>query len=362
MTTRVLIMAGGTGGHVYPALAVARALHERGAEVSWLGTRNGLEARVVPEAGFTIDYLDIGGLRGKGALGWALAPMRVTRAVRQALTILGRVQPDSVLGMGGFVTGPGGIAARLKRRPLAIHEQNAVAGLTNRLLAPMAQQVLAAFPRSLANAEVTGNPIRAEISALPAPAIRFTGRGERLRLLVIGGSLGAAALNETVPQAVAALAPEARPDVLHQTGRDKLDATLGHYAKAGVEADVRPYLDDMAAAYAWADLVVCRAGALTVSELAAAGVGSILVPFPYAVDDHQTRNATYLSDRGAAKLLPQSEMNAARLAALLEPLAVDAAGERRRLLAMAEAARGLARPEATARVAEVCLQLAGGNA
>lgn len=359
MSVRVLIMAGGTGGHVYPALAVARALTDAGADVRWLGTRQGIEARVVPAAGFAIDYLDIGGLRGKGILGWVLAPLRIARAVVQALAAVRRVRPGAVLGMGGFVTGPGGVAARLTGCPLAIHEQNAVAGLTNRLLAPLANRVLEAFPGTLPRGEAVGNPVRAEIVALPAPASRCGGREERLRLLVVGGSLGAAALNAAVPHALALLSPEQRPEVLHQTGPEKLAETERHYADAGVSADVRPYLEEMADAYGWADLVLCRSGALTVSELAAAGVGAVLVPYPHAVDDHQTRNAAYLVGRGAADLLPQTALSAGELAERLRPFCIDAAAGRARLLAMAEAARSAARPEATAQVASVCLALAG---
>ncbi len=362
MSARILIMAGGTGGHVYPALAVARALREQGVEISWLGTRNGLEARVVPEAGFPIHFISIAGLRGRGLFGWLLAPLRVARAMIQALGVVRRVQPGAVLGMGGFVTGPGGVAARLSGRALVIHEQNAVAGLTNRLLAPLAQRVLEAFGGTLRRAEALGNPVRADIAALAAPAQRLQGREPRLRLLVVGGSLGAAALNRTVPQALALLPESERPQVIHQTGEAKLAETRGHYREAAVEADVRPYLEEMAEAYGWADLVVCRAGALTVSELAAAGVAAVLVPFPFAVDDHQTRNGAYLADRGAALLIQQRDLSAERLADLLREFAADARNGRQRLNEMAQAARAAARPDATERVAQICLQLAGGTA
>ena len=354
---RVLIMAGGTGGHVYPALAVAAALRERGHSVSWLGTAAGLEARLVPEAGIELDTIHVAGLRGKGPLGWLLAPVRVLRASFEAVRILRRRRPDVVLGLGGFASGPGGLAAWLLRRPLLIHEQNAAPGLTNRLLAHLAARVLEAFPGTFAEsvaAEATGNPVREAIRRLPPPAERFAGREGPLRLLVFGGSQGAQALNEAVPAALAALPEGARPRVHHQSGPRHLEATDAAYRAAGVEAEVAPYVEDMAAAYAWADLVLCRAGALTVSELAAAGVPAVLVPFPYAVDDHQTRNALYLVDAGAARLLPQDEMSPERLAAVLEELL---GGARPGLLAMAEAARGRARPEATERVVAHCLEM-----
>ena len=358
---RILIMAGGTGGHVYPALAVARALREAGAAVSWLGTERGLEARVVPEAGFPIDYVRIAGLRGNGALGWLLAPWRIVRALSQGLAVLRRRRPQAVLGMGGFASGPGGLASWLLRYPLLIHEQNAAAGLTNRLLAPAAIRVMEAFPgtfRAGLGALLTGNPVRTEIAAIEGAGARYARHSGPLRLFVVGGSLGAAALNRTVPAALASVAEGSRPQVRHQTGNQHLDVTREAYREAGVEAEVLPYIEDMAAAYAWADLVVCRAGALTVSELAAAGVPAILVPFPYAVDDHQTRNARHLIDAGGAVLLPQPELSPERLAELLDEFIRTG---RERLRAMAESARRLARPEATARVAEQCLAAARGE-
>ncbi len=357
-TPRVLIMAGGTGGHVFPALAVAQELRARGAEVSWLGTRAGIEAEVVPQAGIPIDYISVAGLRGKGALSWLLAPLRLSRALWQALAVMRRRAPGAVLGLGGFASGPGGLAAWLSARPLLIHEQNAVAGLTNRLLSRLARVVMQAFPATFAAARgavTSGNPVRAAIADLAAPAQRYAGRNEPLRLLVIGGSLGAAALNETLPQALALLPAAQRPQVRHQSGKRHLEALQGFYRRAGAEAELLPFIDDMAAAYGWADLVLCRAGALTVSELAAAGVPAILVPYPHAVDDHQTRNAAYLTEAGAALLLPQAQMTPQRLAALLQTFADDAAGGRMRLQQMASAARRLARPEATALVADACL-------
>ena len=354
---RILIMAGGTGGHVFPALAVARELEARGAEVSWLGTRRGLEADVVPAAGVAIDYISIAGLRGKGLTGWLLAPWRLSVALVQALRILGRRRPTAVLGMGGFVTGPGGVAAKLSGRALIIHEQNAIAGLTNRLLSRIADQVLEAFPGVFSGEAVvhTGNPVRREIMQLPEPAERYAQHAGPIRLFVLGGSLGATVFNETLPRALAMLPQAIRPVVRHQCGKRNLEATLRHYEEAGVTAEVLPFIDDMAAEYGWADLVLCRAGALTVSELAAAGVPALLVPYPHAVDDHQSANGRYLSDAGAAELLPQSTVNAESLSAVLAHYCEAAERGRERLLEMAQHARKLAKPEATQRVAEICL-------
>jgi len=359
--TRILIMAGGTGGHVMPALAVARVLRSRGAQVSWLGTRRGLESRLVPEAGFDIAYVSVAGLRGKGALSWLAAPFKLTVALAQALRVVMRLRPAAVLGMGGFVTGPGGLASWLLRRPLLVHEQNAIAGLTNRLLAPLARRVLSAFPDTFApgtKVEVTGNPVRADIARLAAPASRYAAHEGRLRLLVVGGSLGARALNELIPAALARLEPGERPEVWHQCGQRLNEETRTAYAAAGLNAHIEPFIADMAEAYAWADLVVCRAGALTVSELAAAGVAALLVPYPYAVDDHQSANARFLADAGAAWLIQQRDLDAGHLAALLQELA--GAEGHGRLLDMARAARALARPEAAERVAARCLEVAHG--
>ena len=352
----VLIMAGGTGGHVYPALAVARWLREAGVPVVWMGTRVGLEARVVPEAGFEVEWLEVSGLRGKGPGAWILAPLRLGRALAQAWRVLGRRRPRSVLGMGGFVAGPGGVAAWLRRVPLVVHEQNAVAGLTNRLLEPLARRLLEGFPGvfGVARAEHTGNPVRAEIAALPPPEQRFAGRDGRWRLLVVGGSLGAQVLNETLPAALAQLDAADRPEVLHQAGARTLELAREAYMRAGVAADVRPFLEDMAAAYGWADLAVCRAGALTIAELAAAGLGAILIPYPHAVDDHQSANARYLTEAGAAELIPQAELSAGDLARRLAAYARDPALRLRR----AVAARGRARPEAAASVARAVLEVA----
>lgn len=353
----IVIMAGGTGGHVFPALAVAERLRTRNVPVVWIGTRRGLEARLVPQAGIPMEWIGVAGLRGSGWKHRLTAPLMITKALFQTGVILRRLKPRLVLGMGGFVSGPGGLMARCLGIPLVIHEQNALAGMTNRWLARLSGQVLEAFPGSFPawrRARVTGNPVRAAIAALPPPAERFAGRTGPARLLVVGGSQGALVLNRTVPQALALLSAEDRPDVWHQAGGRILDAAAEAYRTAGVEARLEPFIDDMAAAYGWADLVLCRAGAITVAELAAAGVGSVLVPFPYAVDDHQTANARFLERDGAAQLLPQPQLTAASLAESLKKLL----GDRRRLLAMAEAARGLAQNDAAERVAAICLEQA----
>ena len=358
MTDRpILIMAGGTGGHVFPALALARRLREQSIEVVWLGTRRGLEARVIPAEGIAIEWLSVGGLRGKGWRTLLAAPWRLSVALLQALRVIWRRRPAIVVGLGGFVTGPGGIAAWLTRRPLIIHEQNAVAGFTNRCLAHLAREVLEAFPDSFAagvKARTVGNPVRRDISALPLPAERFAGREGAVRILVVGGSQGAVRLNTVVPYALARLAGVIRFDVRHQAGERWIEAGRQSYAGAGVRADLRPFIEDMAEAYGWADLVICRSGALTVSELAAAGVGAVLVPFPAAVDDHQTHNARFLVRAGAAVLIADRDLTVERLAAELERLCAG----RARLLAMAESARQLARPDATEQLAASCLELA----
>lgn len=359
MSGTVMIMAGGTGGHVFPALALARELQARGCGIVWLGTHQGIEARLVPAAGLPVEWLSIGGLRGKGLATLLAAPFRLVRALAEALRAMRRHRPVVVVGLGGFVTGPGGIAAWLVRRPLVVHEQNAIAGYTNRVLARFAREVLTAFPDAFDASQPTrliGNPVRAEFFALDAPAVRAAGRGAGLRLLVVGGSQGAIKLNAVVPFAIARLAGSVRFDVRHQAGPRWIDAARKSYLDAGVGADVTPFIDDIAEAYAWADLVICRAGALTVSELAAAGVASILVPFPAAVDDHQTANARYLVREGAALLLLDRELTAERLARDLLELC---RGGRERLLGMAERARRLARPRATTDLADACLAAAG---
>ena len=355
MAARITIMAGGTGGHVFPALAVARELAARGWQVSWLGTPNSFESRVVPQQGFELDTVAAYRMRGEGVLNRVLAPVRLVRAMGQAWTVLRRRKPQVVLGMGGFVTGPGGLVSRLLRTPLVVHEQNAIPGLTNRWLARVASRVLEAFPGSFpaaVRAQTTGNPVREEIAAMNAPVTIAEHRP--LHLLVLGGSQGAQVLNEVVPAALAAITGEQRPQVRHQAGRGKAEAARAAYQQHGVSAVVSEFLDDMAEAYGWSDLVICRAGALTVSELMAAGVASILVPFPYAVDDHQTVNARFLTEAGAARLLAQADLNPGSLAALLGSLMQD----RAQLHAMAQAAYRLSRRDATRRVADICEELA----
>ncbi|MGI9263640.1 MAG: undecaprenyldiphospho-muramoylpentapeptide beta-N-acetylglucosaminyltransferase [Gammaproteobacteria bacterium] len=354
----VLVMAGGTGGHVFPGLAVARALVEQGVPVTWLGSTNGLEAKLVPPTGIPIEFVSIGGLRGKGLLTKVVAPFRLLFALLQSLVIMIRLWPRAVLGLGGFVTGPAGLAAWLARRPLVIHEQNAVAGYTNRILSRLANEVLEAFPGGFpeeAGARAVGNPVRREISELPGPEERMAGRTGPLRLLVFGGSQGSLCLNKVVPAALALIPESVRPQVRHQAGPHTLDVAQSAYADAGVEGLVTPFIDNMAEAYAWADLAVCRSGALTVSELAAAGLGSILVPFPAAVDDHQTLNAKFLVDANAAHLVQEADLDADRLAALLTGV-IEKDG---RAQAMAQAARELAQPDSLHQLEVACLEAAG---
>ncbi len=349
----LLVMAGGTGGHVFPGLAVADCLRRRGWRVVWLGTRDGMEAGIVPRHGYPMAWVRFAGLRGKGPGALLLLPLRLAIACWQCGAALFRHRPDVALGMGGYVSFPGGLMAALLRRPLVIHEQNAVSGLTNKLLARLARRVLTGFPGVLPRGEWCGNPVRREIAALPDPATRYRRRSGPVRLLVVGGSLGAAALNQVVPQALALLPEQERPQVLHQSGAAHLETLRQAYAAAFVSAETVAFIEDMAAAYAEADLVVCRAGALTVAELAAAGVASVLVPYPHAVDDHQTANARFLAEGGAAWLIPQAELTPLRLTALLQE------ARRESLLAMASKARALTRPDAALRVAEVCAAAAG---
>lgn len=330
-------MAGGTGGHIFPGLAVANYLREQGVDVHWLGTQQGLEARLVPESKIPFHLVKIGGVRGKGIKTLLAAPFKLARAVRQARKIIKRLQPDLVLGFGGFVSGPGGVASWLLGCPLVIHEQNAKAGLTNKLLARVAKKVLVGFPGAFPESDkviVTGNPVRPEIERLGQPRLRMSPARSPFRLLVIGGSLGAQALNDVMPKALAALPAELRPDVYHQTGDKLFEQAKIAYQSTGIRVDLVPFVKDMAAAYEWADLVVCRAGALTVSELCAAGVGAILVPLPWAVDDHQTANATYMTTHSAALCIKQSELTGDRLAAVIRQY-VDAPEQ---CLNMAEAA------------------------
>ena len=355
---RFLIMAGGTGGHVFPALATARCLREKGHEVNWLGSQGGMEADWIATTDIPLWLIQVSGLRGKGGAARLLTPLVLVRALYQAWRILRRVEPDCVVGMGGFVSGPGGLAAWLMGRPLVIHEQNAIAGMTNRWLSRFALITLEAFPGAFGAGIVTrctGNPVRQDLLDTPEPRTRIRGHG-RMRILVLGGSRGARAINNLLAEAVASVPASSRPEVVHQCGRDHLDATQEAYRRAGVEASVVAFIHDMAQAYANADLVICRAGALTLAELCAVGVGAILVPFPHAVDDHQTLNARHLSTQGAARLILQDELDAAGLAG--EILALDQ--DREALAAMAEAARSLAVPDATERVVNYCLEATHG--
>lgn len=361
MNRVALIMAGGTGGHVFPALATARVLRGRGYEIVWLGTRRGIESRLIPAEGIPVEWLSVSGLRGKGWVTLLAAPFRLLLALAQAVGAVRRHRPSVVLGAGGFASGPGGVAAWLLGRPLVVHEQNAVAGLTNRILARLAKRVLEGFPGSFGRgvrAEHVGNPVRAEIAAVPPPERRYAARTGRVRLLVFGGSQGSVRLNVVVPAAIAQLPAALRPEVLHQTGRTSFDETAAAYRSRGIEADVRPFIDDMAGAYGWADLAVCRSGALTVAELAAAGVGAVLVPFPAAVDDHQTRNAEFAVRAGAAVLMPETSFTPMSLAAKLREL-LEAG--RPALERMARAARDTAIPDADRRLADACVAVAEGH-
>jgi len=403
-------MAGGTGGHIMPGLAVADILRSRGWQVTWLGAPGSMEAELVPKHGYDIAWVRFSGLRGKGLLRKLMLPLNLLIALSQSAAAIFRRRPDVVLGMGGYITFPGGVMAALLRRPLVIHEQNSIAGLSNKVLARIAQKTLSGFPDVLPKSVWCGNPVRSSIAGLPAPQMRYAARSGRLNVLVVGGSLGAKALNETMPQALALLPPGIRPNVIHQTGKQHFAAVQQLYRQAGVQADgmtrcaqaagagmpsphllpqtagcaitsdlasvvgspsrmascstsnvsevdIHPFLEDMAGSYANADVVICRAGALTIAELAAAGVASILVPFPFAVDDHQTHNARFLSERGAAWLLPQSELSAEKLAQLLRDLVNDEQG-REKLAAMAQQARGVAKADAAEQVAKICAELA----
>jgi len=358
VSNKILIMAGGTGGHVYPALAVARQLRQRSLEIVWLGTHRGLEARVVPAAGIDVEWVSVQGLRGKGLKTLLLAPFRLAFAVLQSLGVMLRHRPAAVLGMGGFVSGPGGLAAWLTRRPLVIHEQNAVSGMTNRLLARLARVVLQAFPGSFPpsiNAETVGNPVREEIAAIESPATRYAGREGPLRLLIVGGSQGASALNRLVPEALGLLSDDLRPVVRHQAGEHTLQVAIDAYDGSGLDVSVEPFIEDMAAAYGWADLVVCRAGALTVAEIAAAGLPAVFVPFPAAVDDHQTANARSMEQAGSAIIVQERDLTSESLAAILR----DWLGGRETLRQRAEKARQQARPHSLSRITELCLEAAG---
>jgi len=351
-----LVMAGGTGGHIFPGLALALALRARGWRVHWLGGRGSperpsMESQLIPERGLPFEALDFGGLRGKGLITALLLPLSLLRAFWQSLAVLRRVRPDVVVGLGGYITFPGGMMSVLFGRPLILHEQNSVAGLANRVLAEVADRVYTAFPGVLKKAQCIGNPLRPAFTEQPTPAQRFAGRQGPLRLLVVGGSLGAQALNEAVPQALALIPEDARPQVLHQSGARQLQALQASYERAGVQAQCTAFIEDTATAFAQADVVICRAGASTVTELAAVGAAAILVPFPHAVDDHQNRNARYLSDAGAGWLLPQSELSPRVLAQRIEQL------NRGELVARAQAAHALAQTQATELMVQACEEL-----
>lgn len=351
----LMIMAGGTGGHIFPALSVADYVRAQGWSVVWLGSRAGMESRIVPARGYPMAWVRFAGVRRRGLVPMALLPLNLLIAFWQSARAIFVHRPDVVLGMGGYVSFPGGMMASLLARPLALHEQNSVAGLANRVLRHVADAVLAGFPGAFgerAKVEWTGNPVREDIAAIAAPEARYAGRSGPLRLFVLGGSQGAAILNEVLPQALALLPEEARPHVTHQSGTAHLESVQNRYTRAGVRAEIVPFVDDMAARYAEADCMICRAGASTVAELAAAGVPAVLVPFPYAVDDHQTHNARFLAERGGAMLIPQPELTPERLSALIAKL------DRAQLLEMAKAARAAARPDATRAVAEACMRLA----
>jgi UDP-N-acetylglucosamine--N-acetylmuramyl-(pentapeptide) pyrophosphoryl-undecaprenol N-acetylglucosamine transferase len=354
MSAPILIMAGGTGGHVFPALTVARVLREQNQSIIWLGSRRGIENELVPRDGFPLEATRVSGLRGKGVGSWLMAPLKLGLAVFDALRVMIRYRPQLVLGMGGFASGPGGLAAWMLGRPLIIHEQNSVPGLTNRLLAGLAREVLEGFPGSFSagvNARHVGNPVRPDIAALPEPSVRLAGRQGPMRILVIGGSQGARILNQTVPSAIGLLGADHSCEVCHQTGQTDYESTREAYRSIGFDAWVDAFIDDVAECYGWADVVICRAGALTVSELMAAGLGAILVPFPSAVDDHQTKNGQYLVAAGAAVLIPQSELTAESLATELRRCCDD----RSLVMDRATRARSLARPDATNDVIDLCM-------
>jgi UDP-N-acetylglucosamine--N-acetylmuramyl-(pentapeptide) pyrophosphoryl-undecaprenol N-acetylglucosamine transferase len=356
----LMVMAGGTGGHVFPGLAVAHWMQARGWRVVWLGNASGMEATLVPKHGIAMEYVRFGGVRGKGLKTKLMLPVNLLRACSQSLRALRTVKPDVVLGMGGYITFPAGLMSKLSGTPLVLHEQNSIAGLANKVLAHVAKRVLVAFPNALPNAEWTGNPIRAELARAQPPKERYAAREARLNVLVVGGSLGAAALNETVPKALALLDPALRPRVVHQAGAKHIDALKANYAAAGFspgdDLQLVPFIDDMASAYASADLVICRSGAMTVSEIAAVGVAALFVPFPFAVDDHQTTNAAFLANEGAAHLIQQRDLSAEKLAGWLREQTRESLGQ------MAEKARALAKPDATERVGRVCADVAGLSA
>jgi UDP-N-acetylglucosamine--N-acetylmuramyl-(pentapeptide) pyrophosphoryl-undecaprenol N-acetylglucosamine transferase len=346
-----LVMAGGTGGHIFPGLAVAQALEQRGWRVHWLGAPNSMESRLIPPRGFALELVAFSGVRGKGITTLLQLPLRLLRAMWQSYQVLRRVKPDVVLGLGGYITLPAGLVAALMGKPVLLHEQNSIAGLSNKLLARVARRVFSAFPNVLPKAQWVGNPLRSEFLHQAAPAQRFAERTGPLRLVVVGGSLGAKALNDIVPQALALLPPALRPQTTHQSGEKQMDALRRNYAAAGVEADVLPFIDNTAQAFAQADLVICRAGASTVTELAAVGAAALLVPFPFAVDDHQTFNARFLVDQGGGWLMPQNALTPAALAQFLQNTPRSA------LLARAEQAKKMQQLQATDAIVAACEEL-----
>ena len=347
-----LVMAGGTGGHIFPGLAVAQALREQGWNVHWLGAPGSMEERLVPPQGFPLETIDFSGVRGKGLLTLALLPLRLLRAFAQAWAVVRRVRPDVVIGLGGYISFPGGMMATLAGKPLILHEQNSVAGMANKVLANVASRVFCAFPNALPGAQWVGNPLRQAFLQQPPPAERFAGRSGPLRILVVGGSLGAKALNDTVPQALALIPPEQRPQVRHQSGAKQMQALQASYAAAGVQAELTPFIDDTASAYAQADLVICRAGASTVTELAAVGAAAIYVPFPHAVDDHQTTNARFVVDAGGGWVVQQTALSPEKLAHMIQNM------QRSTLLETAQKAKMMQKIEATAAVVAACQELA----
>jgi UDP-N-acetylglucosamine--N-acetylmuramyl-(pentapeptide) pyrophosphoryl-undecaprenol N-acetylglucosamine transferase len=353
----LMVMAGGTGGHVFPGLAVAHLMQAWGWRVVWLGNPAGMEATLVPKHGIPMEFVRFGGLRGKGLKTKLMLPVNLLRACTQSLAVLRKVKPDVVLGMGGYITFPAGVMTWLSGRPLVLHEQNSIAGLANKVLAKFAKRVLVAFPDALPHAQWTGNPIRAELARAPTPNARYAARSGPLNVLVVGGSLGAAALNEVVPRALALLAPQQRPRIVHQAGAKHIEALRANYQAAGIatgdDVQLVPFIDDMTSAYANADLVICRSGAMTVAEIAAVGVAAFFVPFPHAVDDHQTTNAAFLADHGAALLMQQRDLSAEKLADWLR------SQTRATLAQMAERSRSLAKPDATEQVAQICATVAG---
>lgn len=347
-----LIMAGGTGGHIFPGLAVAQALREQGWRVHWLGAPNSMEARLVPPQGFALETIEFGGVRGKGMMTLALLPLRLLKAFAQALAVVRRVQPDVLVGFGGYITFPGAVMGVLAGKKLVLHEQNSVAGTANKVLAGMADRVFEAFPQALKKAQWVGNPLREAFLCQPEPAERFAGRTGPLKVLVVGGSLGAKALNEIVPQALALMPQGMRPEVLHQSGAKQIEALRANYAAAGVQAELTPFIDDTAQAYADADVVICRAGASTVTELAAVGAAAIYVPFPHAVDDHQTANANFIVQAGGGWLMQQDALNAQKLAEMLQNM------QRSTLLNVALKAKTMQKIYATREVVAACEELA----